>query len=81
MMSARGAIREAIPLWIALGCYFGWLSIFDVILSTTNIDSMGMQEWIGLPTFLLGCFLLVSIVRSPSISRQDPAAPGESLWG
>jgi hypothetical protein len=81
MMSARGAIREAIPLWIALGCYFGWLSIFDVILSTTNIDSMGMQEWIGLPTFLLGCFLLISIVRSSSISRQDPAAPGESLWG
>jgi Glycosyltransferase family 87 len=81
MMSARGAIRKAIPLWIALGCYFGWLSIFDVILSTTNIDSMGMQEWIGLPTFLLGCFLLVSIVRSPSISRQDPAAPGESLAG
>jgi len=79
MMSARGAIRETIPLWVALGCYFGWLSIFDVILSTTNIDSMGMQEWIGLPTFLLGCFLLVSIVRSPSISRQDPAAPDESL--
>ena len=22
MMSARGAIREAIPLWVALGCYF-----------------------------------------------------------
>src|SRR5271165_7160138 len=81
MMSARGAIREATQLWVALGCYFGWLSIFDVILSTTNIDSKGMQEWIGLPTFLLGCFLLVSIVRSPSISRQDPAAPGESLWG
>ena len=81
MMSARGAFRKAIPLWIALGCYFGWLSIFNVILSTTNIDSMGMQEWIGLPTFLLGCFLLISIVRSPSISRQDPAAPSESLAG
>src|SRR5208337_913964 len=39
MMSARGAIREAIPLWIALGCYFGWLSIFDVMLSKTEIDS------------------------------------------
>ena len=79
MMSARGAIRGKIPLWIALGCYFGWLSIFDVILSRTNIDFRRMQEWIGLPTFLLGCFLLVSIVRSPSISRQDPAAPGASL--
>lgn len=81
MMSARGAIREAILLWIALGCYFGWLSIFDVMLSKTEIASMGMQEWIGLPTFLLGCFLLVSIVRAPSISRQEPAARGESLAG
>ncbi|HMF37013.1 MAG TPA: glycosyltransferase 87 family protein, partial [Isosphaeraceae bacterium] len=81
MLSDRGAIREAIPVWIALGCYFGWLSIFDVMLSTINIDSIGMQEWIGLPTFLLGCLLLVIIVRSPSISKKEPAAPGKSLAG
>ncbi|HWT77799.1 MAG TPA: glycosyltransferase family 87 protein, partial [Candidatus Methylomirabilis sp.] len=81
MLSARAANREAILLWIALGCYFGWLSIFDVILSRTEIGPMGMQEWIGLPTFLLGCSLLASIVRSPSISRKNPAAPGESLAG
>jgi len=81
MLSARGAIRGAIALWVALGCYFGWLSFFDVILSRINIDLRGMQEWIGLPTFLLGCLLLVSIVRSLSISKQDPAAPGESLAG
>jgi len=81
MLSARGAIRGAIPLWIALGCYFGWLSIFDVILSRTNIDFKGMQEWIGLPTFLLECLLLASIVRSASISRKEPAAARESLAG
>jgi hypothetical protein len=81
MMSARGAIKEAIPVWIALGCYFGWLSIFDVLLSTTNIDYMGIQELIGLPTFLLGCLVLVSIVRSPSISRKEPAVAGECLAG
>jgi len=81
MLSARGAIRGAIALWVALGCYFGWLSFFDVILSRINIDLRGMQEWIGLPTFLLGCLLLVSIVRSLSILKQDPAAPGESLAG
>jgi len=80
-MSARGAIKEAIPVWIALGCYFGWLSIFDVLLSTTNIDYMGIQELIGLPTFLLGCLVLVSIVRSPSISRKEPAVAGECLAG
>ena len=81
MLSDRGAIREAIPVWIALGCYFGWLSIFDVMLSTIDIDRMGMQEWIGLPTFFLGCLLLVIIVRSPSISKKEPAAPGKSLAG
>ena len=75
MMSTRGTIRGKIPLWIALGCYFGWLSIFDVILLRTDIDFRGMQEWIGLPTFLLGCFLLVSIVSIASISGKDSASP------
>ncbi len=81
LMSARAAIRGEMLLWIALGCYFGWLSIFDIILSKFDIDSTGMQEWIGLPTFLLGCFLLVGIVRSTSIFKRDTAAPGESLGG
>jgi len=81
MLSARGAVRGAIMLWIALGCYFGWLSYFDIILSTTELDSTRMQEWIGLLTFLLGCFLLINIIRSHSISTQGPAAPSEFLGG
>jgi hypothetical protein len=81
ILSAREAIRGATPLRIALGCYFGWLSVFDVIESTINIDSREMQEWIGLPTFLLGCFLLVSIVRSSTLSRHVPTVTGDSLAG
>lgn len=80
MISSGRAIREAIPLLIALACYFAWLSVFDVLLVRTNIDSLGMQNWIGLPMFLLGCLLLASIVRSASISRKSPAeVAGESL--
>jgi Glycosyltransferase family 87 len=78
MVNARKTLREAIPLWIALACYFGWLCAFDVILSRIEIDSIGMQEWIGLPTFLLGCWILVSIVRSSSISRKEPDTPSVS---
>ena len=81
MMSARRAIRGAIPVWMALACYFGWLSVFDVILSRIDIDLTRMQEWIGLPTFLLGCFLLVSIVRSSLSSMKEPAALCEPLAG
>ena len=81
ILSARRAIRGEILLWIALSGYFGWLSYFDLALSFINIDSKGMQEWIGLPTFLLGCFLLFSILRSTSISGRDLTGPDESLPG
>jgi len=80
LLSTRQAVRGEMLLWIALGCYFGWLSIFDIILSNTDIDPMGMQEWIGLPTFLLGCFLLVSILRALS-SGNPRASSRQSLPG
>jgi Glycosyltransferase family 87 len=57
-------IRNRVPLYVALGCYFGWLSIFDVIECTKGVDFHSMQEWAGLPTFLLGCGLIVCIVRA-----------------
>ncbi len=70
LLGLRGVSSEAIPLCIALGCYFGWLALFDVLLSLLEIDSLGMQEWIGLPTFLLGCWLLASLVRSPLVDSR-----------
>jgi hypothetical protein len=63
LLCSRSAITDTISVWIPLGCYFGWLSIFDLMLVFLEIDSLGMQEWIGLPTFLLGCWLLASTVR------------------
>ncbi len=33
LLGLRGVSSEAIPLCIALGCYFGWLALFDVLLS------------------------------------------------
>jgi hypothetical protein len=56
-------------LVIAMALYFGWLSVFDVIDSWISIDSLSMQEWIGLPTFLLGC-LLGACILSSSRSRM-----------
>jgi hypothetical protein len=79
MLSARPPLREAIPIWIALGCYFAWLSDFDILLVTTGTDYLPRHEWIGLVTFLLGCLLLTSIVRAPSISRRELTAEAEPL--
>jgi hypothetical protein len=62
--------RNKVPLYVSLGCYFGWLGIFDVIECTIGVDFHSMQEWAGLPTFLLGCGLIVCIVRA---STTEPA--------
>ncbi len=56
--------QDAQRVWISLGCYFGWLSVFDLLLATVSIDALGMQEWIGLPTFLLGCFVFQRVDRA-----------------
>jgi uncharacterized membrane protein len=55
--------------WIPLGLYFGWLSAFDITMTITEIDAWGMQEWIGLPTFLFGCLLAASIIGFPRFRK------------
>ena len=50
--------------------HFGWLAGFDVIESVINIDSLQMQEWVGLPTFLLECCLVAAIVQSAGGSSR-----------
>jgi hypothetical protein len=67
-------IRNRVPLYVSLGCYFGWLGIFDVIECTVGVDFHSMQEWAGLPTFLLGCGLITCIVRS-STTQAIPDQP------
>jgi hypothetical protein len=59
---------------IALGLYYVWLSIFDLVYFWIGIDNTSMQQWVGLPTFLLGCLLAVCILISPQPSAT--LAPG-----
>jgi hypothetical protein len=57
------------PLAAALGCYFGWQAAFDVLYcwfgGTLGFgDELSwVPEVVGLPTFLLGCVLVVCVVR------------------
>jgi Glycosyltransferase family 87 len=67
------SIRNRGLLYIALGFHFGWLATFDVIGSIVDIDSLHMQEWIGLPTFLLQCLLAAAIVHSAYDAGTTPA--------
>jgi hypothetical protein len=59
------------PLLIALLVYFGWISLFngffcaeDSLAPRPLLDWAKVEDAVGLPTFLLGCALIVCIVRS-----------------
>ena len=72
--------RKALVAAIAL--YFGWLSVFDVIymLSDTWGIEVGwnqLEEFSGLPTFILGSALVACVVRAGPL----PAAPTRNLIG
>ncbi len=55
-------------LAVAIGAYFGWLSLFDLFYAYAGgIIHQGerwgwVDDWVGLPTFLLGSFLLVKLL-------------------
>jgi hypothetical protein len=56
-------------LAVAIGGYFGWLSLFDLFYCYAGgiMQANGPWGWVadrvGLPTFLLGSFLLVNLLR------------------
>jgi hypothetical protein len=56
-------------LAVAIGGYFGWLSLFDLLYCYAGgiMQPDGPWSWVadrvGLPTFLLGSFLLASLLR------------------
>jgi hypothetical protein len=64
VVARKEQIKNQVPLYVALGCYFGWLCIFDVIECSKGAGFHSMEEWAGLPTFVLGCGLITCIVRS-----------------
>ena len=56
---------------ISLACYFAWIATFTMIECTCGVHYRMMQEWAGLPTFVLGCLLVVCVVRSSPV--EEPA--------
>jgi hypothetical protein len=71
LVKRRVAVSYRIPLAIALGAYIGWLSVFDLITSYIDIDTTRMQEWVGLPTFLLGCAVVAFMVAASKGSSHE----------
>jgi hypothetical protein len=73
IISMRDEIRQRTPLLVALGCYFGWYALFDLGESTRVVIPDVIQDWVGLPTFLLAVALLVCVVRSATteLTRGD----------
>jgi hypothetical protein len=67
-----GQIKGSRLLGLAVFAYFGWLSIFDLIECRLDIDYLRMQEWIGLPTFVLASLVLGCFVGAASRERQAP---------
>jgi len=65
----RAEIRHGTALWIAMACYFGWISAYDIIEAFKSIDSTLIPLWAGLPTFLLGCVLLICCLRSATADK------------
>ena len=55
---------------------------FNVLLATIDIDgtTYANMDWFA-DDFLLGCLLAASIVRSPAVTRKEPASPGEPVSG
>ena len=66
----RPVIRNGAALWIAMVCYFAWLSVFDLIDSFGRLQSSFIPEWAGVPTFLLGCVLLIRSMRSATAEQH-----------
>jgi hypothetical protein len=63
------ALAQRRGLAVAIGSYFGWLTLFDLFYAFVGgvIHPDGpwgwVDDWVGLPTFLLGIFLLAHLLR------------------
>ena len=73
MMSARGAIREAIPLWIALGCYFGWLLFSTSSSRRPILTAWGCKNGLGCRHFFWDAFFWSAL--SDRLQSQGKTRP------
>jgi hypothetical protein len=70
------ALAQDRGLAVAIGGYFGWLTLFDLFYAYVGgvIHDDGpwgwVADWAGLPTFVLGSFLLVKLLRWRSAAES-----------
>ncbi len=64
LLRHRDRLAHRLPLWISVALYFGWLSAFDLVDAHREVGTTRMEEWAGLLNFVLGCLVVIGLVRS-----------------
>ena len=64
-------LRRRKALAVAMGLYFGWLALFDVVYCASENAVLPWEDAVGLPTFLLGLAFLTCLVRSSPSRREE----------
>ena len=64
-------LRRRRALAVAMGLYFGWLALFDVVYCAVDFGQTRWEDAVGLPTFLLGFAFLTCLVRSSPSRRWE----------
>ena len=72
----HATLRRRLPLVASFCGYFAWVTYFDVLLCTDRADRI--LDWAGLPTFLLGCLFIASIVRAAPPAVEPDAAVADA---
>jgi len=67
------------PLWISAALYYGWISVFDLIDAQREIGSTRIEEWAGLLNFVLGCLVVLGLVRSAPRGESMSEHPEQSM--
>jgi hypothetical protein len=74
-----GTTEQNTRVIAAFAVYFGWLALFDLFYAAIGGYLTPDSRWlwigpvVGLPTFLLGAWALIALLRSPRV--RDGAAP------
>jgi hypothetical protein len=77
----REAIAPRRGLVLAVAAYVGWIVAFDLfdnaVGGIVGFDRpyAWLEDWVGLPTFLLGMVLWAALVGMPGGSHREPDAP------
>lgn len=71
LVADHDRLRHRLPLIASFCAYFAWIGYFDVLMVQERIA--WMLEWVGAPTFVLGCLLVVSILfAGPRLRAEEP---------